>query len=108
MCGPLQSAFRKAAVECNIPLPDEIDDLIRFDPIQKNPDAIINATTRLSYTQPIFQAVRCLKLTFGEEFADEWRKFAEGDLSSQGRAESEDTRDSHDPDVMKIDAILST
>ncbi|MCJ1283993.1 hypothetical protein MMC26_003324 [Xylographa opegraphella] len=108
VCGPLQAAFRKAAIECNIPLPDNIDDLMRFDPIQNNPDAIINATTRLSYTQPIFQAVRCMSDTFGEEFADEWRKFVERGMTSQEKAVCEDVRSSHEPDVMKIDTILST
>ncbi|MCJ1433214.1 hypothetical protein MMC27_002573 [Xylographa pallens] len=110
VCGPLQEAFRKAAVECNVALPAEIDDLMRYDP--KDPkrmdiDAIINATSRLSYTQPIFQAVMCKSTTFGDEFADEWRKFAEGEMGYEGRAGSEDTHDSHDSDVMKIDAILS-
>ncbi|MCJ1379996.1 hypothetical protein MMC17_003099 [Xylographa soralifera] len=106
VCGPLQEAFRKAAVECNIPLPEEIDDLMKFNPKTENPDAIINATTRLSYTQPVFQAVRCMNETFGDEFAEEWRKFVEGDAFRR-RSESDDTRDSHDSDVMKIDSILS-
>ncbi|MCJ1389446.1 hypothetical protein MMC18_002303 [Xylographa bjoerkii] len=106
VCPPLQEAFRMAAVECNIPLPEEINELIEFDSIKENPDAIINATTRLSYTQPVFQAVRCMSQTFGDDFAEEWRKFVEGD-TSRGISESDDTRDTSDADVMKIDSILS-
>ena len=106
VCRPLQEAFRKVAVECNIPLPEEIDDLMQCNPIIENPDAIINATTRLSYTQPVFQAIRSMSPTFGDEFAEGWRNFAEGD-ASRGRSESDDTHNISDVDVMKIDSILS-
>ncbi|MCJ1401592.1 hypothetical protein MMC11_004808 [Xylographa trunciseda] len=108
VCRPLQEAFRKAAVSYGIPLPDDIDDLMQIDPIQDDPDAIINATTRLSYSQPIFQAIRCMSPTFGEDFEHEWRKFAEGELGSRRSHDSADTHSSTDGDVMKIDSILSS
>jgi len=108
VCGPLQEAFRKTAVSCRIPLPDDIDDLMQFDPNQQNPDAIINATTRLSYSQPIFQATRCMSPTFGEEFEHEWRRFTEREMGSRRSHESSETQTSGDTDVMKIDSILSS
>ena len=106
VCGPLQEAFRQAAIDCNVPLPDEIEDLMQFVPTSENSDAIINATTRLSYTQPIHQAIRCMSPEFGDDFAEEWRKFAESD-GGRASQDSKNTRDSNDMDVMKIDSILS-
>lgn len=99
-CGPLQQSFLRAATECRIPFPANVDDLTSFYPQNQSSEAIINATTRLSYTQPVGQAVRCFDSSFADDFAEEWRRFVEGD-SAQTSPTDEYSG------VMRIDALLN-
>lgn len=76
VCGPLQEMFRRCAVECGAPMPDNLHDLLSSE--QYGPDKLLDACTRLSYTQPIDQIVSNIDGEFANTFADEWRKFVEG------------------------------
>ncbi|MCJ1474840.1 hypothetical protein MMC13_003500 [Lambiella insularis] len=98
--GPLQEAFRQAAVECHIPLPDDIDSLMKRTSPPPGFDGIINATTRLSYIQPVTQPIRSFNSSFALELEDEWRRFAEGDSTSESPVEDR-------LGVMKINALLN-
>lgn len=52
--GPLQELFRRAAVEYGVNLPGDIDELMEPRQIYDTDD-ILDACTRLSYTQPLDQ-----------------------------------------------------
>ena len=72
LCGPLQELFRRTAIECGVDLPDNIDALM--GPIQYAVDQILDACTRLAYTQPLDQVLRRILKTIADEWSFEWRR----------------------------------
>ena len=72
LCGPLQQLFRRTAVECGVTVPDDIEALI--GPLQYTVDQILDACTRLAYTQPFDQILRHILKTIAEEWSYEWRR----------------------------------
>ncbi len=72
ICGPLQELFRRTAVECGVELPDNIDDLM--GPFQYAVDQILDACTRLVYTQPFDQVLRHILSTIADDWSYEWRR----------------------------------
>ena len=72
ICGPLQELFRRTATECGVALPDYIDDLM--GPSKYTVDQILDACTRLSYTQPFDQVLRHILPTVADNWSDEWRR----------------------------------
>ena len=107
VCGPLQEMFRRCAVECGVPMPDNLDDLLSKE--QFGPDKLLDACTRLSYTQPIDQIVSNIDEEFAKTFAAEWRKFVEGpgdeeSVSSEATRLSEKSAGER---YMKIGSLLN-
>ena len=82
VCGPLQELFRQTAVECNVEIPNELRYLVgtlnHYDM-----DSILDACTRLSYTQPLDQILRHIDPNIGRDWNEEWRKFI---VERQGQA----------------------
>lgn len=73
ICGPLQELFRRTAVECGVDLPDSIDSIM--GPVAHyTVDDILDACTRLSYTQPFDQILRHIYECIAEDWQSEWRR----------------------------------
>ena len=107
VCGPLQEMFRRCAVECGAPMPDNLHDLMGHE--QYGPDKLVDACTRLSYTQPIDQIVSNIDEEVARTFAEEWTKFVEGpedqeSVSSEGTRLSEKSASEK---YMKIGSLLN-
>ena len=74
VCGPLQELIRRTAVECGVAIPSEVQDLVAaLGPIDM--DSILDACTRLSYTQPMDQILPHIDPSIGQYWNDEWRTF---------------------------------
>lgn len=72
ICGPLQELFRRTAVECGVELPDNIEDLM--GPFQYAIDDILDACSRLTYSQPFDQILRHIFSTIADDWSQEWRR----------------------------------
>ena len=72
ICGPLQELFRRTAIECGLVLPKNIDSLMGHSRYEV--DQILDACTRLSYTQPLNQVLCHLASTIADDWSDEWRR----------------------------------
>lgn len=101
VCGPLQEMLRRCAVECGTPMPGNLGDLMV--PGDYGPDRLLDACTRLSYTQPMDQIVSNIDEEVAQTFAEEWRKFVEG----LGDNESESSEKSVGEKSMKIGSLLN-
>ncbi len=73
ICGPLQELFRKTAVECHVALPRNIRELMKPAPFY-GVDDILDACTRISYTQPYEQIGRFIDPDIAEHWDDDWRQ----------------------------------
>ena len=71
--GPLSSLLRETANECGIPLPNDLDDRVG-EPVDYSIDNILDACTRLTYTQPTEQILRHLDSAIAIDWAAEWQK----------------------------------
>lgn len=79
ICGPLQELFRRTAVECNVELPGNIASMM--EPIQDfGLDDILDACTRLSYTQPLDQVLPHIDPAIAVDWPYQWQRliFASG------------------------------
>jgi len=71
LCGPLQSLFLQTVEECGIHLPPELCDIIdSFNHFFL--DEILDACTRLTYTQPLDQILPYLDPAIARDFNREW------------------------------------
>ena len=77
VCGPLQKAFFQSAKDCGIPITDEFANLVGSTP-PLGTDNILDACTRLSYTQPFEQVTSILDPSFGQDFEKGWRDIIDG------------------------------
>jgi len=84
ICGPLQEMFRQSAVECSIPLPKDLYDLMGSSS-QYSLDNLLDAYTRVSYVQPVSQITDKLDATFAQDWAEEWQKLMETSTSARKR-----------------------
>ncbi|KAI9851076.1 MAG: hypothetical protein M1838_004508 [Thelocarpon superellum] len=106
VCGPLQELFRRTLVECGVPLPMDIADLMA--PLTDFClDDVMDSCTRLSYTAPVEQVRRRLS----PSIADDWDKEAVrlNATSSPGSSTSSTSwrRDADNEKLMKIRSILN-
>ena len=69
--GTLQELFRRTAVDYNIPLPEEINELMSPD-TPYGLDEILDACTRLTYTQPTDLFTHNIGDSIGMEWPEEW------------------------------------
>ncbi len=72
LCGPLQELLRRTAIECGVNLPDNIDTLM--GPSGYAVDQMLDACTRLSYTQPLDQVLRHIIPAVADDWSSEWRR----------------------------------
>lgn len=83
LCGPLQSLFCQTVEECGVHLSDEMRALMgSFDHYVM--DDILDACTRLSYTQPLDQILPHIDPETAKEWAGEWQRQVVG-ANGQGR-----------------------
>ena len=106
VCGPLQEMFRRTAVECEVPLPYNITDLVGTE--QYGADQLLDACTRLSYTQPTTQVVSNFDEGVVQHFAEEWRRLVEGDRDDESEHDGSISERSNTSErYMKIDSVLN-
>lgn len=86
ICGPLQELFRRTAVECGVELPKNMDDLM--GPFQYAVDQILDACSRLAYTQPLDQALHHILSTIADDWSYEWRRIIIASRGAPGRQSS--------------------
>ena len=73
LCGPLQSLFCRTAEECGVQCSDELRDVMgSFD--HYGMDDILDACTRLSYTQPIDQILLRIDPNIARDWSGEWQR----------------------------------
>lgn len=73
VCGPLQSLFLQTVEECGVHPPPELRDIIdSFNHVSL--DDILDACTRLTYTQPLNQILPHLDPAIASDFNREWDK----------------------------------
>lgn len=68
--------FRQSAIECKIPLPENLPDM-NDPPHQYSLDKLLDAYTRVSYVQPISHITDDLEATFTQDWAKEWERLIE-------------------------------
>lgn len=98
LCGPLQSLFRQTAEECGVQvshLANMVDSFTHY-----NMDDILDACTRLSYTQPLDQILRHFDPEIGREWGREWERQV---LAPKGKGR----RESSSGRYLQIDNILN-
>ena len=91
LCGPLQSLFCRTVEECGVQCSDEMRVVMgSFD--HYGMDDILDACTRLSYTQPIDQILLHIDANLARDWPGEWQRqvvaaFGQSrrDSSSSGR-----------------------
>ena len=73
LCGPLQSLFCQTAKECGVQVSDEMrSDMGLFDHYVM--DDILDACTRLSYTQPIDQILLRINPKIAKDWLGGWQR----------------------------------
>ena len=73
LCGPLQLLFHQTAQECGVQLPPEMSDTV--DSFSHYiVDDILDACTRLSYTQPLDQILHHIDPDIAQDWSGEWEK----------------------------------
>ena len=110
--GPLQHMFRVQLNEYGVELPAEIED--RFGPRdQFSIEEILDASTRLSYTQPSGQLVRWIDPNFPTEWKREWQEQM-GVLRVQQMSDGSDYESEHTEHMrtmsahsMRLDDVLN-
>ena len=104
VCGPLQELFRRTLVECGVSISGELADAT--SPISDFClDDMMDACTRLSYSQPIERIRRRLSPRIAEEWDRDIRRLREpspdSSNSSSGRVHGENEK------LMQIRSILN-
>ena len=85
VCGPLQKALCQTAVECNVLSPRDAHEWLgAADNLRA--DDMLDAITRLSYTQPVDEAVSKMDPALARDFTEGWRLFVENGGSDLGQA----------------------
>lgn len=82
ICGPLQALFRQTAIQCKVTLPTNLEDLM-MPQEEFGLDAILDACTRLEYTQPLDQVLRRIDPSIAEEWPYYWQRLI---ISPEGQA----------------------
>lgn len=73
ICGPLQQLFLQTAMKCNVNIPVDIDKLM--EPRQHfGLDDILDACTRLDYTQPIGQVLHHIDPGVAQDWPYQWQR----------------------------------
>lgn len=72
VAGPLQRMFANRLIECNISLPNDLENLVGSPHMYQLED-ILNVCTRSSYTPPIAQILQNLVPSLAQDFMDEWQ-----------------------------------
>ena len=105
LCGPLQELFRQTAMECNVPLPENIDQMIGLQG-HYGMDDFLDACTRLDYKQPVDQSVRHVDSSIGDEWPAAWEKI----VNSPERPVSPEStrRTSTSERFLPIDSLLNS
>ncbi|KAL9038816.1 MAG: hypothetical protein Q9214_005131 [Letrouitia sp. 1 TL-2023] len=100
ICGPLQELFRRTAVECNVPVPKNVDYTGRY-----GIDDFLNACTRLDYKQPLDQSVRHVDSRVAQDWPEVW----EAVVNSAERPEplASSRRFSKGDSMLPIDSLLN-
>jgi len=70
VCGPLQEMFRRSAIECHVRLPDNIYELMGED-TNYTSEMLLDASTRLSYRQPVERVVANMEDTISADFVQQ-------------------------------------
>lgn len=99
VCGPLQETFRQTALECRVPLPDNIGELMGH--AEYGSDDILDACTRHTYAQPVDQIIQNMCPTIDKDFSDEWTKMIENRAEEETRASTDTGR------YMQINSLLN-
>ena len=94
LCGPLQSLFCQTAEECSVQLSDELRAVMgTFDHYVM--DDILDACTRLSYTQPIHQILLRIDPHIANDWPGEWQRQVMAVTRQARRASSSSERYMH-------------
>ncbi len=73
ICGPLQELFRRTVVGLNLEFPDSLQELM--EPAQPfGVDDILEACTRLEYSQPLNQVLSHIDPFIGNDWPYYWQK----------------------------------
>ena len=72
ICGPLQEMFRSIAVECNAPIPKDVDTIMGNT--RYGIDDILDACIRLKYNEPFDQINKFIHPMIASEWRTEWMK----------------------------------
>lgn len=72
VAGPLQRMFANRLIECNISLPNDLENLVGSPHIYQLED-LLNVCARSSYTPPITQLLQNFKPSLAQDFMDEWQ-----------------------------------
>lgn len=89
ICGPLQELFCQTAIQCKVALPANLDDLMQ--PHQDfGVDDILDACTRLEYTQPLDQVLRRIDPSVAEDWPYYWQRLI---IAPEGQSRRPSTSD---------------
>lgn len=77
ICGPLQQMFRDSADVYQVALPDNIEQLMG-SPDQYGVDEMLDASSRLHYSQPSEQIGQYVDMNIGAEWGPEWQSLIVG------------------------------
>ena len=103
VCGPLQELFRRTLVECGVPMPPDLTDLM--SPVTDFClDDIMDACTRLSYMQPVDMVRRRLQPSVAHDWEKETMKM---NASSPSSSNSSGWRRDENEKLMQIRSILN-
>ena len=99
VCGPLQKAFSQIVIDCNVL---SVGDMHQWLGENKklSVDEMLDAITRLSYTQPVNHVVSHMSETLPQDFPEAWRSFVE----QRGPDKVEPSRDSK---YLQISSLLN-
>ncbi|KAL9100523.1 MAG: hypothetical protein Q9163_004112 [Psora crenata] len=93
LCGPLQELLRQRGQTYNIPIPQDIEELLG-SPVHSNLDAILDACTRLTYMQPVERILSHFRPDISQDWPKRMSRFHQRSGSSGS-------------DRIQIDALLN-
>ena len=89
VAGPLQKMFRVALSEYQVPVPRELERMMRST-LRLGSEDLLKVCSRLTFRVPISQLLPSMDSDLSQQFVDEWQKFGDRDLSSRGKLRSMD------------------
>lgn len=99
ICGPLQELFRRTAVEFEVDLPDDIDELM--EPKKEfDMDDILDAFARLTYAQPLDQILPKIDSSLVDEWDIHWDHFIDNPSENSDKPSTSDR-------YMQINSLLN-